>query len=128
VVGADLDVILDDDAAGLRNFLMTPPRRQKAKSVLADADAGMDNDAVADQGVKDRRMRADGAVPADANVRPDHRARANQGAASDLGARADHRERIDDHIGFEARGRIDLRARRAPDGAEQRGGAKQAAK
>ena len=51
-VGADLDVILNDDPAGLRNFLMASRRRQIAEAVLADARAGMDDHAIADQGMQ----------------------------------------------------------------------------
>ena len=54
-IGADFDVVLDDDAAGLRDFLMALRRRQIAKAVLADAGASMDDDAIADQGMRDRR-------------------------------------------------------------------------
>src|SRR5215469_9873889 len=124
-IGADLDVILDDHAAGLRNLLMAARRRQETESVLSDAGPGMNDDAVADQGVKDGGLRADCAVAADANAGPNHRAWPNERGRSDLGARADHRERIDDHAGFEARRGIDLRAGRAPNRAEQRRRTKQ---
>ena len=49
-VGADFDVVLNDDAPGLWDLLMTARRRQITEAVLPDADAGMDDDgAVADQ-------------------------------------------------------------------------------
>src|SRR5262249_4164340 len=124
-VGTDLDVVLDDHAAGLRNLLMAARRRQETESVLSNPDPGMNDDAVADQGVKNGGLRTDRAVPADANAGPNHRARPDEGGRSDLGARADHRERIDDHAGFEARRGIDLRAYGAPDRAEQRRRTKQ---
>ena len=50
--GADLDVVLDDDPADLRNLRCGRARPSVAEAVLADAAAGMDDDAVADQRVQ----------------------------------------------------------------------------
>src|SRR6202171_4983322 len=72
-IGADLHVVLDDDAAGLRNLLMSPRARQIAEAVLPDTDTRMDDDAIADQGMLDRRAGADGAVAADGGGRADPR-------------------------------------------------------
>ena len=47
--GADLHVVLDDDTADLRHLRMSRRPHHEAETVLADADAGMDDDAVADQ-------------------------------------------------------------------------------
>ena len=94
-VGADFHVVLNDDAADLRDFPMALRRRQIAEPVLADAGAGMDDHAVADQRVQHRRAGADRAIAADRDARADHGAGRDQRASADLGARADHRERID---------------------------------
>ena len=48
-VGADFHVVLNDDAAGLRDFLMALRARQIAEAVLPDAGTGMDDHAIADQ-------------------------------------------------------------------------------
>ncbi len=60
----------------------------EAETVLADANAGMDDDAVADQRIHQRNARTDRAIAADAHpgtddgIGPDHR------AGADLGVRA----------------------------------------
>src|SRR6202035_1870783 len=72
-IGADLHIVLNDDAAGLRDFLMALRARQIAKTVLADTGARVDDDAIADQRMLDRRAGADRAIAADADARADHR-------------------------------------------------------
>ena len=57
-VGADLDVVLDDDAADLRHLQVALRAHGEAEAVLADAHAGMEDDAVADEGVRDGRRSA----------------------------------------------------------------------
>ena len=64
-VGADLDVVLNDDAASLRDFLMPLRTRKIAEPVLTDARAGMNDDAIADQGAEHRGAGADRAVASD---------------------------------------------------------------
>ena len=61
----DLDVVLDDDPADLRNFSIAGRAAQKAKAILSDAHARMDHDAVADQRMDDGGRRADPAVASD---------------------------------------------------------------
>src|ERR1700681_198613 len=89
--GADLHVVLDDDATDLRH-LDVPPLSilNVTEAILADAHAGMHDDAIADQRVHDARTGTDRAIAADAHVGADHRIGADQRAASDLGARTDH--------------------------------------
>jgi len=118
-IGANFDLILDNHAPGLRNFLMAVPGRQKTEAVLADAHARMDDHAVSDQCMKNRAMRPDRALPSDANVLADHGSRPNERARADLSARSDHRERLDDNACFKARSGIDLGARCVPGHAEQ---------
>ena len=68
-VGADLDVVLDDDAARLRDFLMALRTWQIAEAVLADTSAGMDDHAIPDQRMQHRGAGADRAVASDADIR-----------------------------------------------------------
>ena len=56
--GADLDVVLDDDAPDLRHLEMPAGPEREAETVLSDVRAGMDDDAVADQRAGERRARA----------------------------------------------------------------------
>ena len=119
-IGADLHIVLNDDAAGLRDFLMALRGRQIAETVLADARARMDDDAIADQRMLDRRTGADRAVAADAHARPDHRAGRDHRAGADLGIGADDGERIDRHIRFKACRRMHVRVLAASFHAEQR--------
>ncbi len=112
-VGADLDIVLDDDAAGLRNLLMALRTWQIAETVLADAGAGMDDHAIADQRMQDRGAGTDRAAAPDADIRTDNRAGRDQRAGADFGARSDDRHRIDGDAGFEARGWMHLRRRGA---------------
>ena len=72
-VGADLDVVLDDDAADLRHLQVPLRSHGEAEAVLPDAHAGMEDDAVADEGVGDGDVGADRAVPADPDLRADDR-------------------------------------------------------
>jgi len=93
---------------------------QIAKTVLANARAGMDDDAIADQRMLDRHTGADGAVAADAHARPDDRAGRDHRAGADLGIGADDGEWIDRHIGFKACGSVNVRVLAASFDAEQR--------
>ena len=49
-VGADLDVVLDDDTPDLGDLHVAGRARDIAEAVLPEADPGMQHDAVADQG------------------------------------------------------------------------------
>src|SRR6202043_1161651 len=86
-IGADLHVVLDDDATGLRYFLVAFRARQIAEAVLADTGARMDDHAIAEHGVQDRSAGADRAAAADANAGPDDGAGGDHGAGADLGVR-----------------------------------------
>ena len=80
----------------------------------------MDDDAIADQRMLDRRAGADRAVAADAHARPDDRADRDHRAGADLGIGADDGERIDRHIRFKACRRMNVRVLAASFHAEQR--------
>src|SRR4030095_6644614 len=74
--GADLDIVLDQHTARLRQLQMPfRPKKNEAVAVLADAAAGMDQHVVADQRDLDGAMGADIAVAADLHTRADHRRR-----------------------------------------------------
>src|SRR5262249_5759277 len=64
-VGADLHVVLDDDAADLRDLEVAARAHGEAESVLSDAHSRVNDHAVADERVGDGRERADVAVAAD---------------------------------------------------------------
>src|SRR5262249_19777258 len=89
--GADLDVDLDDDAAYLRRRESGVSPHQKAEAILADAAAGMDDHAVADQRVDDRAAGADRRVATDLDAGTDHRGGADHGSGADPRLGPDHR-------------------------------------
>src|SRR5690606_20067410 len=103
-VGADLDAVLDDDAADLWNgkSLDTMPRRDARarfpvqlfpplhmqpglQSGLADPAAAVNRHAVADQRLHDGGPHPDRALAANLHAGPDHRVDADQRAAADAG-------------------------------------------
>jgi hypothetical protein len=88
-------------------------------SKLAHAHAGVKNDPVADQCVREAGSRPDGAVAADPHARPDHRIGGDKRAGADLCAGADHGGRIDDDAAFQPRAGVDDGARRDAGGAKQ---------
>ena len=118
--GADLDVVLNDDAADLRHFEMPPRPEGEPEAVLADMRAGVNDHPVADQRRGDRRRGADGAVAPDAHLRTDHRIGADDRAGADLRATADHGAGVDDDACFEPRRRVNERHRGNPGLAEDR--------
>src|ERR1700733_8044160 len=88
--GPDLDVVMNDDAADLRNFDMPFGARHKAEPVLADMAGGMDQDTVAEMGMGDRAAGPDGAIVADPNALTDDGMSADQCAGPDSGRWSDH--------------------------------------
>ena len=53
-VGADLDIVLDDHPPDLRHLQVPLGAGHEAETILSDANAGMDDDPVADQRMGDR--------------------------------------------------------------------------
>src|SRR5262249_42421091 len=90
-VGADLDVVADDDAADLGPLAPASGAHREAEAVLPDAGAGVNDAAVADDGMRQGRTCADVAVAAEhdpvAHYRPggDGRAAADDSFAADDG-------------------------------------------
>src|SRR5262249_31916900 len=75
--GPDLDVVLDDHAANLGDLQVPCLARHEAEPVLADMDARMDDDAIADQRVEYAGSGAYRAVAADPHAGADHCIRAD---------------------------------------------------
>ena len=82
--GADLDIILNDDAADLRHFEMPPRPKGESEAILSDMRAGMNNHPVADQRGRDRGRGADRAVTTDAHLRTDDRIGPDDRAGTEL--------------------------------------------
>src|SRR3989304_4498173 len=68
--GADLDVVLNDDASDLRHLEVALRSHYEAEAVLPDLAARMNDDAVADQRGGDRRPGADRANAPDPHPGP----------------------------------------------------------
>src|SRR5690606_21688073 len=98
-VGADFDIVLNDDAADLRHALRPLRAAHETETVLPDTGSAMDDDAVSDQCVLHGDVRADIAVAADAAGCTDHRIGGNHGAGSDGDFRADNRASFDNRAG-----------------------------
>src|SRR5690242_4490115 len=82
-IGADFHVVLDDHPADLRH-LEVSGAKSKAKAVLADTNAGVDDNPVSDQGMSNGRKGADVAVAANGDAGSDDGARGDARAATDL--------------------------------------------
>src|SRR3569833_2082323 len=67
--GADLDIVLDDDPAKLRQLKIVGAGGGKSETRLADGGAGQNDNPVADIGMADAHARADLAVLADGDAR-----------------------------------------------------------
>ena len=109
---ADLDIVLNDDAAELRHFLMAPRTHHIAEAVLPDVAARVNDHPVADEGMDKRGAGPDEAITPDAHGRSDHRIGRNYRAGADLGIGTDDRARVDRHAGLAARRRMHAGARR----------------
>ena len=95
--GADLDIVLDDDATDLGHFEVPPRPEREPEAVLPDMRAGVNDHPVADQRRHDRGRGADRTIAPDAHLRTNDRIGADDRAGANLRAAADHRARVDDH-------------------------------
>src|SRR5450830_1320895 len=68
--GADLDIVLDDDAPDLRHLEVALSPHHEAEAVLTDLAAGVDDDTIADQRGGDRRPGADRTIAPDPHLGP----------------------------------------------------------
>ena len=64
-VGSNFHIILDYYAADLRNFDPLSSEKREPKAILANGGAGMNNNAVANNGVCNRDVGSDIAIPPD---------------------------------------------------------------
>ncbi len=117
--GADFHIVLDDDATDLHDLAVAGTPHDEAESVLAYVTAWMNDDAVADQTVRDRRVGPDRALAPDTHLGPDHRTSADHCVGSDLGEWSDHGSRIYGDAAFHAGGRMHQRSRCDPARLEQ---------
>src|ERR1700691_1549472 len=93
-VGAYFYIVLNDDPAALRDLQVAGWRWKIAEAVLTDTSAGMDDDPIPDQRVRDGRARADDAIAADRTGLADGRTGRDERSRTDFGIRTDDRERI----------------------------------
>src|ERR1700732_3628390 len=111
--GADLHVVLDQDAAGLRDLQMAfRAKENEPIAVLSDAAAGMDEDLIADQRELDGGSCADVAIPPDPDIGGNQCTRADDCPCPDRNIRTDHSQWIDNHAVFQVRRRVDNRGGR----------------
>src|SRR5690606_18406852 len=105
--GANFNVVLDDDAADLRDLRMPSRTHDITEAVLTDPAAGMKDHPVADQGMRERAMRPDAAIAPDPDASPDHGAGAHQRAGANLRPWSDHGGGLDGYAILKARLRVD---------------------
>ena len=117
--GANLDVVLNDNAADLRHLDVALGARHVAEAVLADVATRMNDDAIADRRVRDGAVGANRTVAADAHLRSDHRAGGDHRAGANLGARPDHCAGVDRRTAVDLGRRMNLRACRDAVAVEQ---------
>src|SRR6185437_6996909 len=110
--GADLDAVLDDDAADLRDRDVTGRAAREAEAGLADL--------VADIGVGQCAVAADLAGPADRRAAADDRVGTDARAVADLGAGTDHDAGAEHDALADGGGRIDRGLLRPGDEARVR--------
>ncbi len=100
-VGADFDIVFDDDIADLRDFVMHAVAGGVAESIAADDDAGVQNHPLAqDAALVDHDVGIDDAVRSDLHLRADVCPGINHRAG------ADGRGRIDKRLGMHALMRV----------------------
>src|SRR3990172_8390764 len=94
-IGADLDVVLDYDAADLGHLEMPPWPHGVAEPVLANSYSRVQDDAIADDGMDDGNERADIRAP------PDRDPVSDDGAGSDARTAPNPRFGTDDGPRFD---------------------------
>src|SRR5690348_7063234 len=110
--GADFHIVLDNDRADLRNFLVLRPVPPIAKTVRPQDAAGMDDHALADrEAFAECNVGEQLAVIADGDIVADINAGVQDAAGADAGALADEDERADGDISLQRRRFGDARHR-----------------
>ena len=108
--GADLDVVLNNNRPTCGILLWSGAAHDEAKAILPDIASGMDNDPIADQGIRYDRTGADGTITADPHPGADHGLRPDRSAAPDFGLRPDRRAGLDRRAVFHACTDINMRS------------------
>src|SRR5215471_7930983 len=101
--GADLHVVLNDDAADLQHFAVTACSHHIAESVLANGAAGMNDHAIPDQAIGDGSIGTDAALAANTHVGSNRGAGVDHRAHSNFGARTDNCARVHGDAVFRTR-------------------------
>src|SRR5882724_13628188 len=125
--GTNLDGVMNDNAADLRDFDMAFGGGDIPEAILADMAAGMDHHIVAEMRMGERAAGANGAIASDPDMLADHRVRADQCAGSDRNPRPNDRERIHCNVALEPSGGMHGRMGRDTVIAEDRRRTKRAA-
>src|SRR5690606_36403621 len=94
-IGPDFNVILNDHAADLGDLEVPPRSHREAEAVLADPDARMEDDSVADQRVRQRHSWPDKAIPPDSYAIANQRSRGHGRSLADPGLGANHGTGLD---------------------------------
>src|SRR5262245_1756717 len=97
-IGPDLHVAPDDDPADLGHLEVPLRPHGKTEAILADANAGVQDDAVADERVGDAGAWSDIAALADGHAIAHDRACRQGRAAPDPGLAAHHHAWLDAHV------------------------------
>src|ERR1019366_6034959 len=124
-IGADLHIVLNDHAPNLRRLPVAFRVEHETESVLPQSRARMNDDSIADQGMRDADMRADAAAAPNPDARPNRRVRTDDRASAHFGERPDRGAGIDDDIRLQSRARMHEGAgghsRRAKERARRQG-------
>jgi len=107
-VGADFDIVFDENAANLGDFVMNAAVGGIAETILADYGAGMDNDAIANSAtVVNCYVRINYAISTDFGGRADGAVGIDAGIIADLSLGRDNDKIVDIDIFPDLSGRID---------------------
>ena len=93
-IGSNFDIIFDYHAADLGNFDVPPFKKGEPKAILANRSAGMNNNAVANNGVCNRGVGSDIAILPDPDAGSDYCVRSDTGEVADARAWANECTRI----------------------------------
>src|SRR5262249_15188000 len=106
-IGADLDTILNDHAAELRDLDVSLRTGSKTESRAADDDAGLHHHMITEMRKTDRHMRANLAGPTNGNATPHHGIGADARFVSNLGMWTDDDARSQRNALPQLRRRVD---------------------
>jgi len=102
------DIVLNDNAADLRDFNVSTWSHHETESVLADLAARMNDYSIAYQGIVRGRASADRTVASYVHTRADHCVCSDHAAGSDFDAWSDYSTRLNGNTIFNSRAGIDM--------------------